>query len=76
MSVESDAKSPAERVSAFRARQRAKGLKLVQLWVPDPDTVEFKTEARRQSAAIAASPIAADDQAFINSITQPWWEKE
>jgi hypothetical protein len=37
--------------------------------LPDPRDPRFLAEARRQSAAVAASPTEADDQAFIDSVT-------
>ena len=41
----------------------------MQIWVPDVRSPEFKTEAHRQSAAVAASEQAADDQAFIDAVS-------
>ena len=41
----------------------------VQIWVPDVRSPEFTREAHRQSAAVAASAFAADDQAFIDAIS-------
>jgi hypothetical protein len=49
---------------------RAKGMKLVQMWVPDTNSAEFKAEARRQARAIADSPHEADDQAFVDSLSE------
>ncbi|MEE4349945.1 MAG: antitoxin MazE-like protein [Pacificimonas sp.] len=57
-----------ERQQRYRAQQRAKGLKLVQMWLPDPDDPKFIEEARRASLAIANSPTEEEDQAFIESI--------
>lgn len=59
-----------DKVRDHRARMRAKGMKLVQLWVPDTSSAEFKTEARRQSRLIALSPHEADDQAFVDSLSE------
>jgi hypothetical protein len=58
-----------DKVRDHRARMKAKGMKLVQLWVPDTSSAEFKAEARRQSRLIAQSPHEADDQAFIDSLS-------
>jgi hypothetical protein len=41
----------------------------IQLWVADVRSPGFAAEARRQSAAVAASEHAADDQAFIDAIS-------
>jgi hypothetical protein len=59
-----------EKARAYRERMRAKGLRPVQLWVPDTRTPEFAAEARRQSLAIANSPTEAEDQAFIDAISE------
>jgi hypothetical protein len=59
-----------DKVRGHRARMRAKGMKLVQFWVPDVNSAAFKAEALRQSRAIANSPYEADDQAFIDSISE------
>ena len=58
-----------DKVRDHRARMRAKGMKLVQFWVPDTSSAEFKAEARRQSRLIARSPHEAEDQAFVDSLS-------
>lgn len=57
------------RVREHRRRLRSQGLRPVQLWVPDVRTPEFAVEAHRQSAAVAASRHAEDDQAFIDAVS-------
>ena len=57
-----------QRVRSHRARLRAQGLRPIQMWVPDVRSPEFAAEAHRQSAAVAASAQAADDQAFIDAL--------
>jgi hypothetical protein len=61
--------SSRDKVRAHRARMRAKGLRLVQLWLPDTSTPEFAAQAHRASLAIANSPTEREDQAFIDSIS-------
>jgi len=61
------------RVRAHRARLRAQGLRPIQIWVPDVRSPEFAAEAHRQSAAMASSGHAIDDQAFIDAIS---WDEE
>ena len=58
-----------KRVREHRRRLRAQGMRPVQIWVPDVRSPEFKDEAHRQSAAVAASEHAADDQAFIDALS-------
>ena len=57
----------------YRARLRAQGLRPIQIWVPDVRSPEFAAEAHRQSAAVASSAHAIDDQAFIDAIS---WDEE
>lgn len=58
-----------KRVAEHRARLRRQGLRPVQIWVPDVRTPEFAAEAHRQSALAAASPHAAEDQAFVDAVS-------
>ena len=58
-----------DKVHAHRQRLREQGLRPIQIWVPDVRSPAFEVEARRQSLAVAASLQAADDQAFIDSIS-------
>jgi len=62
--------SSREKVRAFRARKRALGMRLVQMWVPDTSSAKFRAEARRQCLIANQSPHAEDDQAFIDSIQE------
>jgi antidote-toxin recognition MazE-like antitoxin len=63
------AKSSREKVSDYRERMRAKGFRLVQMWLPDTRTLEFAALAHRDSLAIANSPTEQDDQAFVDSVS-------
>jgi len=67
-------KATRAKVSAHRARMRAQGMRLLQIWVPDTRSPEFAKEARRQSRAIARSPQEKDDMAFVESISSWLWE--
>jgi len=68
--AEPDRPTNRERVRRHRDRLRAQGLRPIQIWVPDVRAAGFADEAHRQSAAVAASRQAADDQAFIDAISQ------
>jgi hypothetical protein len=68
--------SSRDKVEAYRARMRAQGMRPIQIWVPDTRSETFKAEARRQCLAVAASPQAAEDQAFIESLFAGWGEGE
>ena len=58
-----------DRVRAHRERMRARGLRPIQVWVPDTRTAAFRTEAHRQSRAVAEGAIEREDQNFIDAIS-------
>ena len=62
------------KVQEHRDRLREQGLRPIQIWVPDVRSPAFRSEAHRQSAAIAASAHAREDQAFIDAVTD--WSVE
>lgn len=62
-------KTSREKVRAYRERMRKKGLRLIQMWVPDTRTAEFAAEAHRQSRLANASSFAAQDQAWVDAIS-------
>jgi hypothetical protein len=66
-------KSSRDKVKAYRERMRRRGMKLIQIWVPDPKSPYFFAEAHRQARLIANSPQEKDDQAFIDSVTDWDW---
>ena len=58
-----------DKVRAHRERLRAQGLRPIQIWVPDVRSPTFAAQASRQSRLVAASPHAAEDQAFIDALS-------
>ena len=62
-------RSSRDKVRTYRERMRARGLRPIQIWVPDTRTAAFRTEAHRQSLAVAQSELAQEDQAFIDAIS-------
>ena len=58
-----------DKVRTYRERMRARGLRPIQIWVPDTRTAAFRTEAHRQSLAVAGSVRACEDQDFIEAIS-------
>ncbi|SDM93095.1 Protein of unknown function [Geoalkalibacter ferrihydriticus] len=59
--MQSQAKSPKDRVKSYRSRMRAAGLKPVQIWVPDANSCDFAEECRRQSRIIRNDPLETRD---------------
>ncbi len=74
MAAASRPKSTRVKVGEHRARLRALGLRPIQIWVPDVRAPSFRSEAHRQSLAVAASAHARDDQTFIDAVSD--WNDE
>ena len=70
MTLGSRRKSSQQKVSEHRQRLREKGLRPIQLWVPDVRTAAFRKKAHLQSLAIATSASANDDQSFIDAVSE------
>ena len=74
MAQSKSAKPTKMKVQEHRDRLRAQGLRPIQIWVPDVRASSFQAEAHRQSLAVAASVHAAEDQAFIDVVSD--WDDE
>jgi hypothetical protein len=57
------------KVREHRERLRGLGLRPIQIWVPDVRAPAFRSEAHRQSLAVATSPHAFENQAFIDAVS-------
>ena len=64
-----ESKPSRDKVKAHRERPRQRGLRPIQIWVPDVRSPAFVAEAHRQSVAVAQSPKAAEDESFIDAIS-------
>jgi len=62
------------KVRAHRDRLRKRGLRPIQIWVPDTSSRAFIREAHRQSLAVGAGDGERDDQAFVDAISD--WNVE
>jgi Antitoxin MazE-like len=56
---------PHANVRRYRERMRAKGLRQIQLWVPDTRSPAFAAECRRQSLPVADDPV---EQAIMDEL--------
>lgn len=54
---------------------RERGLRPLQVWVPDVRTEAFAAEAQRQASLVAQAEDGGDDQDFIEAISAPWDEE-
>lgn len=69
------ASDPRQRVAAHRTNLRRRGLRPLQIWVPDTRAPGFAEEARRQSRLVAAAPDFDEVMDFIER-TAAWPEEE
>jgi len=49
----------------YRATRRARGMKLLRVWVPDPGAPGFREEADRQARLLRGAAEEQDALAFI-----------
>jgi Protein of unknown function (DUF3018) len=61
--------SSRNKVREHRARLRSRGLRPVEIWVPDVHAPTFQTEAHRQFLAVSRSVRAGEDQAIIDAVS-------
>ncbi len=53
---------------------RRKGMRRVEIWIPDVNAPGFREEAHRQSLLVANSKHAKEDQDFIDAISDRDWD--
>jgi hypothetical protein len=63
-----------DKVRAHRARLRRRGLRPIQIWVPDVRSRRFAREAHRQSALVADASSETEEQEYIDAISE--WPTE
>lgn len=54
-----------DKFQRYRATRRAKGMKLLRVWVPDPQAPGFREEAQRQALLLRGAP---EEQAALDFI--------
>ena len=63
-----------DKVRAHRERLRRRGLRPIQIWVPDVRSRTFGREAHRQSLIVANAALEREDQAFVDAVSD--WHPE
>lgn len=63
-----------DKVRAHRARLRRRGLRPIQIWVPDVRSRSFAREAHRQSMVVGTDGFERADQAFVDAVSE--WPPE
>jgi hypothetical protein len=51
----------------FRTNRKAAGMKLVRIWVPDPNSPEFAAAARREAKVLRGAPEEQEALDFIEA---------
>ena len=59
-----------EKVRAHRERLRRRGLRPIQIWVPDVQSRTFRREAHRQSVLLASDAFEREEQAFVDAVSE------
>ena len=67
--------STRDRVSEHRRRLRERGMRPVQIWVPDVRTPEFRDAAAAQAQLVGGADSRTDDQEFIEAVSVGWDEE-
>ncbi|MGH7048556.1 MAG: antitoxin MazE family protein [Stellaceae bacterium] len=55
----------------YRATRRAGGMRLVRVWVPDPQAPGFREEANRQASLLRGAPEELEALDFIEAAVDP-----
>jgi hypothetical protein len=58
-----------DKVRAHRERLRRRGLRPIQIWVPDVRSRRFALEAHRQSLLVGTDAREREEQAFVDAIS-------
>ena len=58
-----------DKVRAHRERLRRRGLRPIQIWVPDVRSRTFAREAHRQSLVVANDALEREGQAFVDAVS-------
>jgi Protein of unknown function (DUF3018) len=70
MAASTKLRAARDKVRAHRERLRERGLRPIQIWVPDVRSPAFKAEAHRQSLAVARSLQAEEDPRFVDLVSE------
>jgi Protein of unknown function (DUF3018) len=59
-----------DKVRAHRTRLRRRGLRPVQIWVPDVRSRTFAREAHRQSLLVGSDVHEREEQDFVDAVSE------
>lgn len=63
-----------DKVRAHRERLRRRGLRPIQIWVPDVRSRSFARQAHRQSLLVGTDKLEREEQAFVDGVSK--WPPE
>ena len=63
-----------DKVRAHRANLRRRGLRPIQIWVPDVRSQSFAREAHRQSVIVNRDGLDRAEQDFVDAVSE--WPSE
>ena len=63
-----------DKVRAHRERLRQRGLRPIQIWVPDVRSRSFARKAHRQSLLVGTDKLEREEQAFVDAVSE--WPPE
>ena len=61
--------SAREAMRSYRARMKERGMRSIQIWVPDTRTQEIADEMRRQSILVSQSQEESDVLEFLENVS-------
>lgn len=73
MSRSARAEDGLDKFRRYRAVRRARGMKLLRVWVPDPHAPGFREEAERQASLLRGAPEEREALDFIEAAAD-WGE--
>lgn len=56
-----------DKFTRYRANRRARGMRLLRVWLPDPRLPGFREEARRQAALLRSAPEEIEILQFLDA---------
>ena len=57
----------------YRQNKRRQGMKLLRIWVPDPNAPGFAEEVARQAALLRGAPEEEEALEFIEAAARETW---
>ena len=64
---------PESKFARYRQNKRRQGMKLLRIWVPDPNAPGFSEEVKRQAALLRDAPEQEEVLDFIEAAASETW---